>query len=394
MAEGTIFTRDEILRALFELWAPVIARETVKTADAYGRVTANDEFAAYDLPVVRASAMDGIGVDAGRFVGVAPDTSAWREGDDYVRADTGDDFDDRFDAVIQIEAVRFTDTGGIVLEEGLEVVPGLNVRARGSSVKKGSLLVRSGTVLRPFDLAALVMGGITDLEVRKRPRAAFIPTGNELVAAGTAPRRGENINSNSIMAEYMLREMGAEPIIFDIVRDDPAALREAIDEAHRVADIIIVNGGSSKGVDDYNTRALIERGEFITHYVLAAPGRPMSVAVSEGKPIVNVPGPPLAAYFVLDWCVRAAVAHALGVCPPVRKKITAKVTANIGDTGNMEILRKLNVERTAEGYLATPVGGSRGASTCDVLTAEAQYVTRPGSGGIASGQSLEIDYLR
>jgi molybdopterin molybdotransferase/putative molybdopterin biosynthesis protein len=386
-------TRQEALDALFARWTPRAGTETAAVADALGRVAAVDARAVHDLPVVRASAMDGVGVSSARFFGGAPDTSSWREGEDYVRADTGDDFDDRFDAVVRIESVTFLDGGGFKLDGDARVTAGMNVRPRGSAVRRGDTLVRAGTRLRPFDLAALVMGGVTEVEVRARPTVAFIPTGSELVAPGAAPKRGRNIDCNSIMAEKMLEEFGAVPYMFPISRDDPADLRAAIDKAAAAADIIIVNAGSSKGGEDYNTAALRERGELINHYVAAAPGRPMSIALLDGKPVINVPGPPMAAYFVMDWCVGAVVRRFLGVEQPAGKRVTATLTAELGDSGKMEVLRKLRVVKTAGGYEATPAG-RRGAPVCEALTANGQYVTAPGAGPVLAGAEIEIELLR
>ncbi|MDR1217217.1 MAG: molybdopterin molybdotransferase MoeA [Oscillospiraceae bacterium] len=393
MSDEKIFTRREVLEALFARWTPRVRVETVVVSEALGRVSARDVFAVHDLPVVRASAMDGVGVASVRFAGGAPDTSSWREGVDFVRADTGDDFDDRFDAVIQIESVTFLDGGGLSFSEDVRVSPGMNVRPSGSTVKRGELITRAGTRLRPFDLAALVMGGASELHVTARPVVAFIPTGSELVAPGEVPERGQNIDCNSIMAEKMLVEMGARPVTLPIVRDEPAAIRAAIDGAARIADIIVVNAGSSKGGEDCNTAALRERGEFINHYVLAAPGRPMSVALLDGKPVINVPGPPLAAYFVMDWCVSAVVARALGIGPPARKRVSAELTGAIRDSGKMELLRRLRVEETDGAYTAAPLSG-HGERTVAVLTSGGQYVTAPGAGELPAGTNVEIELLR
>jgi molybdopterin molybdotransferase/putative molybdopterin biosynthesis protein len=393
VSEEKIFTRREVLGALFARWAPSLRVESVPVEDALGRVSARDVYAVHDLPVVRASAMDGVGVSSARFAGGAPDTASWREGIDFVRADTGDDFDDRFDAVIQIESVTFLDGGGLSFSEDTRVSPGMNVRPSGSTVKKGDILTRAGTRLRPFDLAALVMGGAAEIDVIARPVVAFIPTGSELVAPGTAPARGQNIDCNSIMAEKMLEEMGARPVMLPIVRDEPGAIRAAIDGAVSTADIIVVNAGSSKGGEDCNTAALRERGEFITHYVLAAPGRPMSVTLLDGKPVINVPGPPLAAYFVMDWCVSAVVARALGIGPPVRKRVSAELTGAIRDSGKMELLRRLRVEETDGAYTAAPLSG-HGERAVAVLTSGGQYVTSPGAGELPAGTKIEIELLR
>ena len=71
--------------------------------EAVGRVLARDVVSTNTLPVVRASSFDGIAVKSAAFADGLPDTSGWKLGVDYVRADTGDDFPDDFDAVVMIE---------------------------------------------------------------------------------------------------------------------------------------------------------------------------------------------------------------------------------------------------------------------------------------------------
>jgi molybdopterin molybdotransferase/putative molybdopterin biosynthesis protein len=398
-------TRREVIEAILKRWKPAPGRETLPVDEALGRVAARDVLSVHDLPVVRASSMDGVGVDSSLFANgrkascenspasAGLEFTAWREGAEYVRADTGDDFDDRFDAVIPIEAVRFPEGGGIAFAAGLTVTPGMNVRPAGSSVRKGERLVAAGTRLRPFDLSALVLGGVREIEVLKKPVVAFIPTGNELVPQGSAPARGQTVDSNSALARHMLFEMGAAPLCLPIVRDDAEALRAAILHARAEADVLLLCGGSSKGGEDYNAALIAEMGEGLFHWIASAPGRPMAAAMLDGIPLINMPGPPLAAYFVMDWCVRALVAHFLGIPEPARKTARAVLPEGLEATEGMEILRKLDLQRSEEGYEARVIE-TRAVSAVKTLTASAQLVTDAGPQGKAPGESVEIELLR
>ena len=124
--------------------------------------------------------MDGIAVRSADFAEGMPDTSSWEPGKDYIRADTGDDFDDRFDAVIAIENVTFLPDGGLQLSPDTKVTKGSNVKPCGADVKKGTLLAQAGKRLTALDLAAIGMGGADCVTVRKKPVVAFVPTGSEL----------------------------------------------------------------------------------------------------------------------------------------------------------------------------------------------------------------------
>ena len=116
--------KEDALAMLFERWAPARRTETVPLSEAAGRVLAEDQLADWNIPVVRASAMDGIAVRADRFRNGVPDTSGWVIGKDYVRADTGDDFPDEFDTVIAIEDVTVLEGAGSGCPTGLRSAAG------------------------------------------------------------------------------------------------------------------------------------------------------------------------------------------------------------------------------------------------------------------------------
>ena len=298
-------TRAQVLETLLQRWDPVSQTETIPVEAALGRVLTRDQYAQATIPVARASAMDGVAVCAVRFGQGMPDTAGWKLGVDFCRADTGDDFDDRFDAVIPIERVQISEKGQLTILGDMQVRPGDNIRPRGSAIRTGELVARKHRQLRPFDLACLAMGGIAQVEVYRRPRVAFIPTGSELVPLGAPVGRGQTIDSNTLLAQAMLTEMGAEPLCYPIVPDQPGALAEALEQALQAADILLLNGGSSKGAEDYNARLLEERGAALFHWVAAAPGKPLCVGLIQNKPVINLPGPPMAVLYGMDWCVRA-----------------------------------------------------------------------------------------
>ncbi len=386
-------TRAQVCEALFQRWEPVYETETIPVQAALGRVLPRDQYARVTIPVARASAMDGIAVCAGRFQQGMPDPAGWKLGEDFCRADTGDDFDDRFDAVIPIERVKISEKGRLTFLEELQVRPGDNIRPRGSVIRAGELVARKHRQLRPFDLACLALGGIAQVEVYRKPRVAFLPTGSELVPLGAPVGRGQNIDSNSVLAQAMLTEMGAEPLCYPIVPDQPEALAEALERALQAADVVLLNGGSSKGAEDYNARLLEERGAVLFHWVAAAPGKPMCVALIQNKPVINLPGPPMAVLYGMDWCVRAMVHRLLHKPMPRRQTIRGALTAPIQAPKDMEILCMMDVQASQDGYLVKQKPW-RGGSMADSLGAGAVYVTELGREVCPAGESLEVTLLR
>ena len=217
-------SREEALADFFAAWEPVRRVEHVALDDAVGRVLAEDLVSANTLPVVRASSFDGIAVKSAAFANGLPDTSCWKPGADYVRADTGDDFPDAFDAVVMIEKAAVQEDGSVVLDDDVAVEPGSGVRPAGSTLRAGEPLMSAGSIIRPTDLAALAMGGATMVPVRVRPRVAFIPTGSELVPAGIKPRRGRLVVTSSLAANTSCR-CGAEGHVLPRCSDLPTRAR-------------------------------------------------------------------------------------------------------------------------------------------------------------------------
>lgn len=386
-------TRAQVLETLFQQWNPTSKTETVPTQEALGRVLVRDQVSQVTIPVVRASAMDGVAVQSARFADGPPDTSGWRQGEDFCRADTGDDFDDRFDAVIPIEKARIDPDGRLRLRDAWPVRPEDGIRPRGSAIQAGELLAKRDRPLRSFDLACLAMGGVAQVEVYQAPRVAFLPTGSELVPLGAPVGRGNNIDSNSVLVQGLLTEMGATPLCHPIVPDRPEEVAAALDRALEEADVVLLNGGSSKGAEDFNARLLEERGSALFHWVAAAPGKPLCVALVDGKPVINLPGPPLAVFYAMDWCVRAVVHRLLHKPMPRRQTILGTLTEPIQAPADMEILCMMDVLPSPGGYQVRQKPW-RGGSIAGSLGAGAVYITDLGREIRPAGEVLEVTLLR
>lgn len=386
-------SREEALTDFFATWEPPRRVELVALDDAVGRVLASDAISTNTLPVVRASSFDGIAVKSTAFAHGLPDTSAWQCGVDYVRADTGDDFPDDFDAVVMIEKAAIQPDGSIVFDDDVRVEVGSGVRPAGSTLRAGELLLSAGNIVRPTDLAALAMGGVTMVPVRAKPRVAFIPTGSELVPAGITPRRGQNVDTNSLMCKHLLIEYGAEPIVFPIVHDDPAELERAFEAALDSADVVVVNGGSAIGEEDFNVRMIEERGQVVHHYIAAVPGRPLMMAVANGKPVIDLPGPTMAAYFGSEWCIQAITARILGIPVHQHPTVTARAETAKSSIPKMANIGRVHLTSDEEGYTARFLNFKAGElAAC--MTSNAQRVSPLGEMGWEQGDLLEVELLR
>ena len=389
----TFPSRQEVMEMVYSSIKPLGKVETIPVWEASKRVVAEDVYSVICVPVVRASRLDGVAVKSERFKDGMPDTSTWVKGVDFVRADTGDDFPDEYDAVIRIEHVDIKEDGHIEILDNIEVGPGTGVRGAGSTIAKGELLVKKGTILRPVELSAIVMGGVTEVKVYKKPVVAFIPTGDELVAPGEDVTRGKTVDSNSILIENILKDLGAEPILYPIVKDNKKNLKDTLLDALSKADMVLINGGSSLGSEDYNGKLIEEMGETIAHGVLAAPGKPACIGIIDGKPAINIPGPPAAVFYVSDWLVRGIVRFYEGLEKPVKSTVKALLTEDICTPFNVEIMCKMHTTRQEDGSYKTRQIPFNKSTISESLCSNSCYITKPGTAGNKAGEYIDVEIL-
>lgn len=387
-------TRQEALDELTNRWAVEPATCEVPLPEALGRVTAKDMRALLSLPVVRSSQRDGIAVRSSDFADGVPDTTGWVRGRDFAQADTGDDFPDGFDAVIAIESVEYREDGTpSIIDPNLAVSPGSSVNPSGSIIREGTLIVSSRTRLEPECIAALAVGGYAAVEVLEQPKVTFVPTGSELVEWGTRPKRGQNIEANSLLVSGMLAQWGAEARCAPIVRDDRCELERALDSALAGSDIVLINGGSSRGEEDYNSRLLQARASFFRHGVKAVPGRPVGIAIIDGKPVVNVPGPVLATFLCMDWLVRGLIACYYGMPVLGRQTVQACLGCSISKPAQFEKLVRVSLRSDEQGaVLCEPI--SAGGVVETLLASDGLLVLPIGESVIEEGTEVGVELFR
>lgn len=357
---GVWLTRDEAqARVLMESrFSPRFER--VGLRQCAGRVCAHDVLSRQRLPNTPSSRWDGVAVRFADFALGSPDTSGWREGDQYVFSNTGIGIPEGYDTVVRIEEVAFDDANRITFLHEPKRRGQLVVEA-GSSLEEGALLASAGQTITPEIAALLAAGGQSEVEVFARPRVSFIPSGNELVQAGEPLPAGRNVETNSIMLEAKLRAWGAEPRILPIVRDNVALLVDALQKAIATSDIVILNGGSSKGSDDCAVPALERVATILSHAVLMGPGAHLSLSITrKGIPIVGLSGPSGGAECTADWYVKPLVDRYFGrsYCQPphIRARLVAGIdhSQRSAKTGVYRAVRCI-VAQEGEGFVAAPM---------------------------------------
>ena len=116
---------------------------------------------------------------------------------------------------------------------------------------QGELLASAGTYVTPAHLNIFAMGGVMTVPVKRKPRVAIIPTGDELVPGVLQPGPGQTVESNSYSMAAKLKEWGAVPLLWPIQPDNPELIQATLRSAAKEADLIVAGGGSGRGLRDY-----------------------------------------------------------------------------------------------------------------------------------------------
>ena len=320
--------------------------ELVSLAEAQGRVLARDVLAQTETPNVLTCCMDSIAVRWEDFENGDPDTSTWVRGVNWQFANTGIAMPAGFDTAIVIEHVAVSEDQQHVSIDAAPSKRFAGTRPAGSTQKVGDVLAAAGTVVTPDVMAQIAGGNVTSVPVVRKPRVAFIPTGNELIAPGGIVPAGRNLETNSILARGKIEQWGGQPMIFDIVPDIPERIEAAVLDACALADIVVLNAGSSKGSDDWSCEQLEALGRVVCHETNHGPGHHSSYAYVNGTPVVGISGPSGGASFTMNFYLRPLMRTWLGF-PAEPARIVARLTEAFPGKGSKNDAVKPLADETA-----------------------------------------------
>jgi len=299
--------------------------ERVPVAQSFGRVTARAVYAAISAPHYPACAMDGIALQASLTFGAGETTPVSLSPDQFVAVDTGDPLPEGRDAVVMIEDVIFQPDGTVRLYA--PAAPWQHVRQIGEDICAGEMILPSYTKISPSAIGAMIAGGVPEVEVLKRPVVGIIPTGDEIVPPTAHPAPGDILEFNSSIFSAMLLDWGAIPKTWPIVKDQKPLIREAVSQALKECDIVLLNAGSSAGRDDYSAEVVGELGEVLVHGIAIKPGKPAILGIAEHKPVLGIPGYPVSGIIVLEQILKPLLdqwSHQPEEEPEVRQAVLSK----------------------------------------------------------------------
>lgn len=305
--------------------------ESVPTMAATGRVLAQAQTSALNVPPLDNTSMDGYAVRAADCASgaarlrvaqripagavgkpLAPGTAA--------RIFTGAPIPSGADAVVMQEQ---TEAAGddVIVKHAPKA--GEWIRRAGEDIRAGSAILAAGVRLRAQEIGLAASVGIAALPVFRRVRVALFSTGNELVMPGEPLPAGAIYNSNRFTLTGLLQMLGCEVADLGIVPDALESTRAALREAAGISDLIVTSGGVSVGEEDHVKPAVDAEGRLDLWRIAIKPGRPLAYgavrrAGGGEAGFLGLPGNPVSSFVTFLLFVRPYVLRLQGAAesPP------------------------------------------------------------------------------
>ena len=378
-----VVTRDEATARFREhLRLRPLGKELVPLREALHRVLADDILAEVDVPGFDRSNVDGFAVQAKDTFGSMEETPRTTRLNSEVLAPgivpertvvtgfatpiaTGGMLPRGADAVLMVEYSELIESdSGQLMEIGRPVTPGENVSYAGTDIARGETVLRAGQHLTSREIGVLAALGLAEISVYRRPRVAIFSTGNEIVAPGNPLRPGAVYDSNAAIIGAAVEELGGVPVHLGVIPDDEDALAEALERGLQ-SDAVVFSGGTSKGAGDLSYRVVhgLRNPGVVAHGVALKPGKPICLAVTDGKPVVILPGFPTSAIFTFHEFLAPVLRAYAGLPLERRQSVAATLPMRVNsERGRTEYLL-VGLVQGQHGLTAYPMGKGSGSVT-------------------------------
>ena len=377
----TILSREDAL-ARFEaaLFPRELPSERRTLAGSLGCALAEDIVALIDVPPFDRSNVDGFAVRSADLASAGEAAPVRLKLNDEVIAcgvaparpvlsgtatsiATGGPVPRGADAIVMVEHTQPGGAGAIEVRRAAS--PGQFISYAGSDIARGEALLRAGTLIGSREIGMLAACGIAEVSVVRRPRVAVISTGDELVQPGRPLRPAAIYDTNGAIVAAAIAENGGDGKFLGAIADDEAQLEAAMRKALAESDMLVLSGGTSKGAGDVSHRIIGKLGKpgIIAHGVALKPGKPLCLAVCNGKPVIILPGFPTSAMFTFHDMIVPVLRRMAGLPPRSDAKVAAKIPVRIAsELGRTEFVMVSLVEGDT-GLIAYPTGKGSGAIT-------------------------------
>ncbi|CAB3287188.1 Molybdenum cofactor synthesis domain protein [Methanocaldococcus lauensis] len=305
--------------------------------ESLNRVLCEDIISPIDLPYFNRAAMDGYAVIAEDTFGASetnPIILNLVNNDEIFSGEakkifTGEKLPKNADAVVMKE---FCNEVKDFVEIYKSVYPNENVSKVGEDVKKGEIVLKKGTIINPYHLNLLASLGIKKVNVYDL-KFGIIPTGDELVSLEDVENieedikklNGKVINSNVYMLYGLVKNLGFNGKIYDIVEDNKDSLKNTIKLALKENDILLITGGTSISERDITVETVKELGNILIHGVNIRPGKPFGLGVVNNKLIFMLSGYPVASAVQFELFIQRFFTKRKKIIMPLKRNIASEL---------------------------------------------------------------------
>jgi molybdenum cofactor synthesis domain-containing protein len=203
------------------------------------------------------------------------------------------------DAVVMVEYANLKDENKVEIYRS--AYPNQYVINIGNDIKKGNLLLEKHRRLNPRDIGALAAVGMKTVKVYTLPKIALFSTGNEIIPLDEDLKPGKVYDINSYTLLTSIKRIGAFVRFEGILPDDLNQAKKILKKYVTDFDLIILSGGTSKGIGDIFPSIVPELGELelFIHGIRVKPGKPTLIATlkvdKRRKLLTLLPGYPTSA---------------------------------------------------------------------------------------------------
>ena len=364
--------------------------ETIPVFESCGRVTAKAVYAHICAPHYAASAMDGVAVTAKDTFGATQTTPVTLRPDQFVVLDTGDPIPETCDAVIMVEDIVKNGDGSITIHAA--AAPWQHIRQIGEDVCAGEMILPSHMTVTPAAIGAMIAGGVLEIEVIRKPVVGIIPTGDEIIPPCTDPRPGDILEFNGAIFSAMVRQWGAEAVVYPIVPDKFDQIKAMAAKAAAECDMVILNAGSSAGREDFSARVIRELGEVLYHGIAIKPGKPAILGCKGEKVILGVPGYPVSGIIVIEQLLKPLIDHWLKSPASVPQYAKATLTRPVVSGLKYEEFVRVRMGCVGGRLMASPL--SRGSGVVSsFMKADGILEVPQGLEGYEAGSEVNVRLL-
>jgi molybdopterin molybdotransferase len=405
-----VITPDQFVELLNRF--PRLSPERIRLDAALSRYLAEDVVAFEDLPEQARSTVDGYAVCAEDTFGASDTIPALLDVIDSVQMGTIPEFTlatgqaapiptggflpHGADAVVMVEYTNPAGKGSVEITRPVTLLT--NVLNKGEDARSGDTLRPKGTRLRFQDIGFCAAAGFPQVQVYRKPKVAILSTGDEVVPIDRKPGPGQIRDANGHALAALVREAGAEPILFDIIPDNAAKLQEALETALSQCDVTAISGGSSVGARDLMKDAVgnLEGSEILAHGISIRPGKPTLLARREGKAVFGLPGHPVSALIVAQVFLVPFLEYLQGAelrKGPAAHCIDATLNSAIHSVIGLEEYVRARIEEKNDGsYEAYPVYGKSGMLST-MVKANGILVIPMSVEGFSKGETVKATWL-